>query len=307
MKAAYDAKIVRTKAYKQFDAVWLFDPSTRLNECAKLKRKWLGPFIIWKVLPNNNHMLKHMITGKFVINAVHSDRLKSAFIRGYVPQDREVSEGTVEATGATTQGSAAPTEVNMQGVFVNSTETTPRSVADAPEPPDTAIIDTTTHSHAAQPRPNAAPGEAEKTDDAQTGETVKINETQTAGATDDREIQTPPLITTRVDPQSERAATDVGIPEVKSPARPRLSKATDTNAVSGKFYAAEKLLKQKRLNGETLYLVKWCRGPNNEKYPDTWTNSDDVTQELKTQFYISHLKNGTLRAAFRRKPTIRPR
>ena len=76
---------------------------------------------------------------------------------------------------------------------------------------------------------------------------------------------------------------------------------TNNRTGSGTYFAAEKLLKQKRLLGEMWYLVKWAKGPKGERFPDSWSKAADVTPELVTQFYITHSKNGVLRAQYRRR------
>ena len=149
MKSAYDAKILRTKTYKQFDAVWLFDPSVRPNECAKLSKKWVGPFVIMSVLPKNNHILKHMKTGKILMNAVHSDRLKTAFIRGYVPEKGQgPNEAQTDVTQIAPVGLRATDGVNMPDADVNNKA-----------PPDTTLSDPLRPCVSAPPGSNAAPSE----------------------------------------------------------------------------------------------------------------------------------------------------
>src|SRR5208282_1641819 len=47
------------------------------GECAKLKRKYLGPFLIIECRPKHNYMLKELASGKEMRRPVHANRLRS--------------------------------------------------------------------------------------------------------------------------------------------------------------------------------------------------------------------------------------
>ena len=182
MKSAYDAKILRTKTYKQFDAVWLFDPSVRPNECAKLSKKWVGPFVIVSVLPKNNHILKHMKTGKILINAVHSDRLKTAFIKGYVPEKGQdcqtgqtVPDGTQKDAPQTDGAQTDVTQIAPVGLRATDGVNMPDADVNNKAPPDTTLSDPLGPCGSAPSGSNTAPSKSEKTDEPLTGVTDTIN------------------------------------------------------------------------------------------------------------------------------------
>jgi len=47
------------------------------GECAKLKRKYQGPYLITNCLPNHNYKLKELSTGKEIRRPVHANRLRA--------------------------------------------------------------------------------------------------------------------------------------------------------------------------------------------------------------------------------------
>ncbi len=57
------------------------------------------------------------------------------------------------------------------------------------------------------------------------------------------------------------------------------------------YYAAEKILRQKKLAGKTWYLIRWVQ----DKAEDSWTLATDVTQGLVDRWLVTHTKEGTLR------------
>jgi len=71
-----NAKAV-TPSFRTGDKVLLHDPSVKKGECAKLKRKYKGPYLITECRPNLNFMLKEMSSGKELKRAVHANRLRS--------------------------------------------------------------------------------------------------------------------------------------------------------------------------------------------------------------------------------------
>jgi len=67
---------VTQPTFKTGDKVLLFDSTTSLNESAKLKVRWVGPYLITDVLPNYNYKLKHLVTGKELRRPVHASRIR---------------------------------------------------------------------------------------------------------------------------------------------------------------------------------------------------------------------------------------
>lgn len=63
--------------FKAGDKILLFNPVTKKNECAKLKRRYLGPYIITDCKPGFNYMLKELATGKEIKRPVHANRLRA--------------------------------------------------------------------------------------------------------------------------------------------------------------------------------------------------------------------------------------
>jgi len=57
------------------------------------------------------------------------------------------------------------------------------------------------------------------------------------------------------------------------------------------FWTALKIVRQNTSKGKTKYLIKWA----NPDYPDTWTDTSNVTDEPKRRFYLTHTKTGTKR------------
>jgi len=79
--AERNAKPVNDKAvepiFKAGDKVLLHNPVVKKGECTKLKRKYLGPFLIIECRPKHNYMLKELATGKEMKRPVHANRLRS--------------------------------------------------------------------------------------------------------------------------------------------------------------------------------------------------------------------------------------
>jgi O-acetyl-ADP-ribose deacetylase (regulator of RNase III) len=63
-------------AYKLADQVLLSDPTTKVGESPKLKRKWIGPYLITQVLDNYNYKLQCLKTGRDLKRPVHASRLR---------------------------------------------------------------------------------------------------------------------------------------------------------------------------------------------------------------------------------------
>jgi len=63
-------------SYAAGDKVLLFNPATKKNECAKLKRRYLGPYIITDCRPGYNYMLQELASGKSMKRPVHANRLR---------------------------------------------------------------------------------------------------------------------------------------------------------------------------------------------------------------------------------------
>ena len=64
-------------SFKVSDKVLLFDPTTSNNESAKLKVRWVGPYLIKEVLTNYNYKLVHLTTGKDIRRPVHASRIRA--------------------------------------------------------------------------------------------------------------------------------------------------------------------------------------------------------------------------------------
>jgi O-acetyl-ADP-ribose deacetylase (regulator of RNase III) len=62
--------------YRAGDKVLLFNPATKKNESAKLKRRYLGPYIITDCRPGYNYCLKELATGTEMRRPVHANRLR---------------------------------------------------------------------------------------------------------------------------------------------------------------------------------------------------------------------------------------
>jgi O-acetyl-ADP-ribose deacetylase (regulator of RNase III) len=62
--------------FKKGDKVLLHDPTTHKTECAKLKIRWIGPYLISDVLDNFNYRLVHLESGKNIRRPVHASRLR---------------------------------------------------------------------------------------------------------------------------------------------------------------------------------------------------------------------------------------
>ena len=66
---------------------------------------------------------------------------------------------------------------------------------------------------------------------------------------------------------------------------------SDDKQAEDDWYEASSLLKSKRLNGMTYYLVKWS-DPNS---PPSWEKEDDITDTLKEHFNAKYLPTGKKR------------
>jgi RNA:NAD 2'-phosphotransferase (TPT1/KptA family) len=66
---------------------------------------------------------------------------------------------------------------------------------------------------------------------------------------------------------------------------------TSEEEVDGEYYSAEKILKQKKINGKTWYLIKWAE----KKDENSWVKYEDTTEALRELFYKTHTKEGKLR------------
>jgi hypothetical protein len=63
-------------AYNLADQVLLSDPITKADESPKLKRKWIGPYLITQVLVNYNYKIQCLKTGRDLKGPVHASRLR---------------------------------------------------------------------------------------------------------------------------------------------------------------------------------------------------------------------------------------
>ena len=62
--------------FKTGDKVLLADPVTKKGECAKLKMRYSGPFLITEVLQCNNYRLQQLDSGNTLRRPVHASRLR---------------------------------------------------------------------------------------------------------------------------------------------------------------------------------------------------------------------------------------
>lgn len=77
-KRTYDIKS-NTRSYEVGDVVYMVDTSSKVGQSKKLRKPWIGPFVI---VYKFNHVL-YRIQGEKVNKVVHHDRLK-------LSQDRDV-------------------------------------------------------------------------------------------------------------------------------------------------------------------------------------------------------------------------
>ena len=76
MKKSYDAKSEEPKLALG-SKVWVHDPTTKTIECAKLKRRWGGPYLIVdKTDDGLSYKLRHCETGKEKRSFIHYNILK---------------------------------------------------------------------------------------------------------------------------------------------------------------------------------------------------------------------------------------
>src|SRR5271157_798527 len=66
-----------TPSFKTGDKVLLHNPVVKKGECVKLKRKYIGPYIIIECRPKFNYMLKELSSGKEMKRPVHANRLRA--------------------------------------------------------------------------------------------------------------------------------------------------------------------------------------------------------------------------------------
>ena len=96
--------------------------------------------------------------------------------------------------------------------------------------------------------------------------------------------------------------TDVNEPQVDDPTKAGEIVETDENVqeVEGNnkhkrkpdvWYSVNKILKQRKVGQQKQFLVEWsdCR------FKPSWQNEENVSEELKRQFYIQHTKSGKRR------------
>ena len=57
------------------------------------------------------------------------------------------------------------------------------------------------------------------------------------------------------------------------------------------WYSANKILKQRKVGQKKQYLIEWA----NRNAKPSWQNENDVSEELKRQFYIKHTRSGKRR------------
>jgi hypothetical protein len=58
-----------------------------------------------------------------------------------------------------------------------------------------------------------------------------------------------------------------------------------------RWYAVNKILKQRFRNGKKQYLLEW----QNQRYTPSWQDENDVSPELKRLFHVTHTKTGKRR------------
>ena len=76
MKKSYDAKSEEPKLALG-SKVWVHDPTTKTGECAKLERRWDGPYLIVdKTDDGLSYKLRHCETGKEKRSFIYYNRLK---------------------------------------------------------------------------------------------------------------------------------------------------------------------------------------------------------------------------------------
>ena len=102
------------------------------------------------------------------------------------------------------------------------------------------------------------------------------------------ETQVPKRTDNRSDVTNNHDAVNQNAREVKDQ---KDQKSTPTPKLSDDtYYEVDKLLKVRRIGGQTQYLVKW-KG----NYPSSWEPEDYITEKPKREFHTQRTKMGRRR------------
>ena len=78
-KKYYDLK-TKDPQYKVGQYVWLFDPTTPVGYSAKLKPRYIGPYVICEANKNHTYRLRNYNTGIVTDNLINAQRIKPAYL-----------------------------------------------------------------------------------------------------------------------------------------------------------------------------------------------------------------------------------
>ena len=78
-KKYYDLK-TKDPQYKVGQYVWLFDPTTPVGYSAKLKPRYIGPYVICEANKNHTYRLCNYNTGIVTDNLINAQRIKPAYL-----------------------------------------------------------------------------------------------------------------------------------------------------------------------------------------------------------------------------------
>ena len=78
-KKYYDLK-TKDPQYKVGQYVWLFDPTTPVGFSAKLKPRYIGPYVICEANKNHTYRLRNYNTGIVTNNLINAQRIKPAYL-----------------------------------------------------------------------------------------------------------------------------------------------------------------------------------------------------------------------------------
>jgi len=210
----------RPKTYDVGDLVWLHDSYNPPGVCSKLRRKYVGPFVITARSDNDTYRIRDTVTNKAMGSAIHVNRL-----RPYVHGRETLMERYKELMGHATNGDSDEDE-EVDDIIDSTPPSGPYAIP----------------SSATHPVPNA-------TTDNGTASSSDVTLPLPPPASPNPSLTVTDLPTTDPNHASQQpstsSTTDVGTGQL------------DTNTDSTIWYPVDRLLKCKVLNGRRSYLVKW--------------------------------------------------
>lgn len=269
--------------YEPGDLVWLRNFYIPKGICAKLRRKFDGPYFVVSRTEHDTYKLRHSQSNELLASAVHLNRLRPYDNERQVLWDRFADLMASSPTTATQTSNAAQSLVSPDvddtsaGVSADAEQTlpgiptsflSPDSSSDAVDSSSPRVSDVGISS----PTPSTSAVDVSPTTDA-------LSSSQNADCSD----------------INNQASSSTPFPSTSQAGN------GSQDSSSQIWFPASKLLACKVQNGRRMYRVKW----DDNRFQPTWEFEENVTPALKDAFHATFTWAGKKRkTAPRRAPLL---